>query len=118
MGAGRFDFSIERNSIFRRRLTIKNYPAGTAVNITGFTFFGQFRSDYEDQTAICDLTVTIIDAPNGVIEISLTEAQTSLFPYDYTKTPEENVVVFDLKMNGERALFSDSIKVKPEASRE
>jgi hypothetical protein len=48
---------------------------GTAIDLSQYDARGQYRKSYAS-TAYGDLSVTVVDSINGVIEISLTAAQT------------------------------------------
>lgn len=63
------DLEFVQGDTYRRQFTFDG------IDITGWTFLSQIRSGTADDTAVeATLTCTIIDGPNGVMEIVLAPA--------------------------------------------
>jgi len=50
---------------------------GAAINIAGYSFQSQIRKSYYSSNVTANLTVTVISAPGGNINLSLNAATTS-----------------------------------------
>lgn len=50
---------------------------GTAVNVAGYVFSGQIRKSYYSQSPTANLTLTISNAANGNVIMSLNSATTA-----------------------------------------
>ena len=75
MLAANYDITIDRAADYSFVLTILN-QAGTAVDITGATFYADVR-EIASKREVLDLTPAISgSADNGQVLISLTKAQT------------------------------------------
>lgn len=57
-------------------ITLK-HPNGSPINLTGYTFRGQFRTSYTATEKTTDFICTIISASEGKISISVSEVITS-----------------------------------------
>lgn len=98
-----FDSTVEVNYI-----TIVNgeVVVGNAVDLTGYTakFTAKKRPDQADASAVISKSLTISDAANGIITVSLTHLETDLTPgiyyYDVqivnTVTSKVHTVVVDV----------------------
>jgi len=81
------DFTVVRRSDFGLRLTLKD-STGTAVNLSGYTVAGEvYNKDRTTQYA--DWNVVYTNRQNGIVDINLTDTQTTTF------TPNE--VFYDIK---------------------
>lgn len=74
--SGHLDIVVEQGSTFSRVITIKD-STGTPVNISTSTFRGQIRKRYKSETPEAEFTLTVTDAVNGQLSMSLTDAQTA-----------------------------------------
>ena len=81
------DFTVVRRSDFDMRLTVKD-NTGTAINLQGYTVAGEVYNE-DRSTKYADWTVAYTDRPNGVVDVSLSDDQTTTF------TPNE--VFYDFK---------------------
>lgn len=72
------DSRIEQGTDWKIPLVISS--GGSPINITGFTFAAQIKRQYEDETALQVITVNITDAPNGALELVLTDVETRALP--------------------------------------
>ena len=77
--AGKYDFVIEQGATFDRSLTYKD-PAGTPLNLTGYTARMQIRSGVSSPTVLLELTSAngrlVIDPLVGGITIYLEPVDT------------------------------------------
>lgn len=70
---------IDQYATFRCDFTLLT-PSGSPINLSGYTWVAQLRVAKSDTLALASFTVTVLDAVNGIVEISLTAAQvTSMF---------------------------------------
>jgi hypothetical protein len=75
MLAANYDITIDRAAEYTFVLTIQN-PAGTPVNISGFSFYADIR-DLVNNTEAVSFSYTILDSgANGQVSFNLTEANT------------------------------------------
>ena len=81
------DFTVVRRSDFDIRLTIKD-NSGTAINLTGYTVEGEVYNK-DRSTKYADWTVAYTNRANGIVDVSLSDDQTTTF------TPE--IVHYDFK---------------------
>jgi len=59
-------------------LTVRVSQSGSPINITGFVFAAEIRDGYADDAPVTEtFTITIDDAPGGILNISLTDLQTA-----------------------------------------
>ena len=75
---GDYNFELKRRQDWQQQIT---YTDGNnnPNNLTGYTPLCQVWN-YERTKKYADMTVTISDAQNGIIDMSLTDAQTSILP--------------------------------------
>lgn len=50
---------------------------GTAINVTNYTFSSSVRKSYYSYTSTANMSVTIVDAANGNVLLSMNSATTS-----------------------------------------
>ena len=81
------DFTVVRRNDFTMRLTVKGSD-GNALNLNGYTIAGEVRNE-DRSTKYADWQITYTNRPNGIIDVDLTDAQTTTF------TP--NFVFYDFK---------------------
>lgn len=70
---------------------------GTSINVTNYLFSGQIRKSYYSTNPTANLTITIVNAANGNVNISLNAATTAnikagRYLYDVKMTDTSNVV--------------------------
>lgn len=70
---------MEQGSDFTRNIILEQCINGvdTPIDLTGFTAAAQMRRSYFSKTAV-DFDVTIVDAVNGTIQLSLANSETRL----------------------------------------
>ena len=95
---GKKNFTVDRRADFPIRLTFKD-SSGSAINLTGYTVAAQVY-DESRSTKYADWTVAYTDRANGIVDVSLTDDQTTTF------TP--NLLFYDFKFtqpNGEENVY-------------
>lgn len=74
-------------SIIRKNtvpLTVTVLSNGTALNITGYTFYFTAKAKYGDASSVISKTVTTLSDPtHGIMEIILTATDTAVNPGNY-----------------------------------
>lgn len=73
--ATKYNIQIDQGSTFSHNFVLKD-ASNTVIDISGYSSRGQIRAEYTDANADINLTTLITDAANGVVNISLTSAQT------------------------------------------
>ena len=74
---GKKNFTVDRRADFPIKLTFKD-STGSAINLSGYTVAAQVY-DESRSTKYADWTVAYTDRTNGIVDISLTDTQTSTF---------------------------------------
>tara|TARA_R100000734_G_C3269069_1_gene65512 strand:- start:132 stop:473 length:342 start_codon:yes stop_codon:yes gene_type:complete len=93
------DFKVVRRSDFDMRLTVKD-STSSAINLTGYTVTGEVYNK-DRSTKYADWTVAYTDRANGIVDVSLSDDQTTTFSpsllfYDFKYTQpngKENVYI-------------------------
>lgn len=74
MSAANYDLRIDQGSDFSMTLTFKDTESNK-INLTGFTFDGQIRSQFSNPTVIAEFDFDILDQDNpltlGQLRVSL-----------------------------------------------
>ena len=73
MSAGTHNITIEQGGTFELTLSVDN-PAGSDMDLTGYTFRGMLARSYYDDTPISFVASTLI-AASGKFKLALTAAQ-------------------------------------------
>ncbi len=86
---------IEAGTTYSNEITVRE-DDGTAKNLTNFTANSQLRKSYYSSTAT-DFTMTVTNAANGVITMSLSAANTAnlragRYVYDVELTDNQGIV--------------------------
>ena len=92
------NFTVQRRADFPVRLVFKD-PAGTAVNLTGFTVEAQVWNR-DRSSKFADFGVTYTDRANGTIDLKLTDTQTATFSL--------NILEYDILLtdpNGDKMYY-------------
>jgi hypothetical protein len=74
------NLSLYRGDDFGPQEFIWEQPAGTPVDITGYTITAQIRASQDATDILASFACTITDAPAGKWTIALTDAQTTTLP--------------------------------------
>lgn len=75
------DFKLVRRSDFDIRLTFKD-GNGNALNLNGYTVTGEVHNE-ERTTKYADISFAYTNRPNGIVDMSLTDDQTTTFTPDF-----------------------------------
>jgi hypothetical protein len=89
MAMAEYNITIEAHSDYSRSFQIK--VDGTPLDLSGYSFAAQIREHHTSPDSV-DFTVNIVDAPTGVIAMSLTD--------EVTGTLEPGTQYYDLVMTG------------------
>ena len=89
--SGKLDIVIEQGVKFQRTVQIKDKD-DNAVDIGGDTFQGQVRKRHNSADTEAAFSISITDAENGKISVSITQTQTTAmeageYVYDINWTP-------------------------------
>lgn len=90
------DFEIVSGTDFSATLTLLN-PDTTPINLSGSTFAADIKKSTVSPVVEQAMTVTMTDAVNGVLKVSLPHASNTL-QAGATATDPEGQYVWDLKM--------------------
>ncbi len=71
-----YELTIDQGSTFAITVELKDYFTNDPLNLTGYTARSQIRKDYNSSTSN-NFTVSIQDAANGNISMSMTASNTS-----------------------------------------
>ena len=77
MPAGNYNIIVDQYADFGRSFQIKS--AGSALDITGYSFAASLRERTQSTTGY-DFTLTVSDAEQGVVNMSMTDIQTGDIP--------------------------------------
>jgi len=77
------NFTVQRRADFPLRLTFKD-STGSAINLTGFTVAAQVYDDPRT-TKFADFTITYTDRSNGIVDIKLSDTDTTNFTPEILK---------------------------------
>lgn len=80
---GKKNFTVQRRADFPLRLTFKD-SNGSAINLTGFTVAAQVY-DTPRTTKYADFTVAYTNRSGGIVDISLSDTETTNFTPDVLK---------------------------------
>lgn len=88
------DFTVVRRSDFTMRLTVKDSDSNP-VNLTGYTVAGEVYNE-DRSTKYADWTVAYTNRANGIVDVSLTDVQTTTFTpkilfYDFKYTQPDGI---------------------------
>lgn len=90
------ELTVDQGSTFETTLDLIA-DDGTAINVTNYLFSGQIRKSYYSANATANLTITVVNAANGNVNISLNAATTTnikagRYLYDVKMTDTSNTV--------------------------
>ena len=91
------ELTIDQGTTFESSIQLTN-DDGTAMNVANSVFSSQIRKSYFSSNVTSDILVTIVDAPNGNIQLSITSANTAnikpgRYLYDLKMTNSSNVTI-------------------------
>jgi len=76
MSAGKYNITLDQGSTFVLQVTLEQ-PAGTPINLSGYTVRSQIRKSYSD-TLIGAFTCALVTPASGIFQMALTATQTKL----------------------------------------
>jgi len=102
------NISIYKGDTYTHEISIRD-SSNTAINISDRTYVAQIKRSSGASDSVISFTSTITDAANGVLQISLTSAQTSelqsgVYKYDLQETNGSNVLTL---MTGNATITGD-----------
>jgi hypothetical protein len=90
------ELTVDQGTTFESTLDLVN-DDNSAINVTNYVFSGQIRKSYYSSNATANLTITVVNAANGNVNISLNAATTTnitagRYLYDIKMTDTANTV--------------------------
>ena len=90
------ELTVDQGTTYESTLDLVN-DDGSAINVTNYIFSGQIRKSYYSNNSTANLTITVSNAANGNIIISLNAATTTnikagRYLYDVKMTDTANTV--------------------------
>lgn len=90
------ELTIDQGTSFESTLDLIG-DDGAAINVANYVFSGQIRKSYYSSNATANITITITNAANGNVKMSLNAATTSnikagRYLYDVKMTDTSNTV--------------------------
>ena len=79
MAAGRYNIEIEQGADWARTMSL-TFEENATRSLTGYSFTGQLRTEKSDTTALASFNISITNAAERVIHVSLTNVTTSELP--------------------------------------
>lgn len=70
------ELTIDQGTTFESTLDLVN-DDGSVINVTNYVFSGQIRKSYYSSSPTANLTLNIVDAANGNVNIYLSAATTA-----------------------------------------
>ena len=120
MIAGVLDIYIEQGTTWSIDLTIQQ-SNGQPMDLTGYTGRCQIRSSAISQTILASPAVTVTDAKNGKLTISLTADETAAIPVNGYSYSSVSQYVYDLElvdgMGRVMRLLNGYARISPEVTR-
>ena len=90
------ELTVDQGTTFESTLDLVN-DDGSAINVAGYVFSGQVRKSFYSANATANITITIANAANGNVILSLNSATTAnikagRYLYDVKMTDTANTV--------------------------
>lgn len=90
------ELTVDQGATFETNLDLVA-DDGSAINVTNYLFSGQVRKSYYSANATANLTITVVSAANGNVNVSLNAATTAnikagRYLYDVKMTDTANTV--------------------------
>jgi len=90
------ELTVDQGATYETIIDLVN-DDGAAINVTNYVFSGQIRKSYYSSNATANLTITLVNAANGNVKVSLNAATTSnikagRYLYDIKMTDTSNTV--------------------------
>lgn len=84
------EYTAEQGATFKVQLSLKN-DTGNGLNLAQYILTGQVKKSYSSLNVAANLVCTFVDAPNGVLQLSI--------PYANTANVKSGRYVYDVKAN-------------------
>jgi hypothetical protein len=90
------ELTVDQGSTFESTIDLVT-DDGAVINVAGYVFSGQIRKSYYSANATANLTLTIVNAANGNVKVSISAANTAnikagRYLYDIKMTDTSNTV--------------------------
>ena len=90
------ELTVDQGSTFESTIDLVS-DDGAVINVAGYVFTGQIRKSYYSANATANLTLTIVNAANGNVKVSISAANTAnikagRYLYDIKMTDTSNTV--------------------------
>jgi len=90
------ELTVDQGSTFESTIDLVS-DDGAVINVAGYVFTGQLRKSYYSANATANLTLTILNAANGNVKVSISAANTAnikagRYLYDIKMTDTSNTV--------------------------
>ena len=70
------ELTVDQGSNFESTIDLVS-DDGAVINVAGYVFTGQLRKSYYSANATANLTLTIVNAANGNVKVSISAANTA-----------------------------------------
>ena len=70
------ELTVDQGSTFESTIDLVT-DDGAVINVTGYAFTGQIRKSYYSTNPTANLTLSIVDAANGNVKVSISAANTA-----------------------------------------
>jgi uncharacterized protein YbcV (DUF1398 family) len=70
------ELTVDQGSTFESTIDLVS-DDGAVINVAGYVFTGQLRKSYYSANATANLTLTIVNAANGNVKVSISAANTA-----------------------------------------
>lgn len=81
MSAAKLNIVIEQGATWSKTLTLTDTDTGLPIDLTGYTFRGQMRTDYDAAAAAASFTCTVASALEGIVTVYLSATATAAIAY-------------------------------------
>lgn len=98
MAAGTYNIDIEQGADFGRTMQL-SFAEDANRSLTGYSFTGQIRTEKSDTTALATFTVSVTNAAERIIYVSVANSITSTLPV--------GTAYYDIEMT-----YPDSTKIR------
>ena len=90
------ELTVDQGSTFESTIDLVS-DDGAVINVAGYVFTGQIRKSYYSTNPTANLTLTIVNAANGNVKVSISAANTAnikagRYLYDIKMTDTSNTI--------------------------
>lgn len=100
MAFTKYDITVKQGEDFRLSFTVE-MPAGSALDVSGYTWAGKIRRAFADVASLVDFSFDTSSAASGIIVAQLTDTQTAALTATSTLSARErednNFAVYDIE---------------------